>query len=141
MTRSAICPISFFIYKWRSVQRCQQPCPPLAMCRMDRCSVRGSELFLWWLKPGLRVQHSQQALQLAGREAASEARLCGHSWATRAVSILCRATADLSRTPLFSPRTIKKTCRPSHCTLSSPLLRSLSEKIRAFNGRNICWLH
>lgn len=103
--------------------------------------VRGSELFLWWLKPGLRVQHSQQASQLAGREAASEARLCGHSWATMAVSIFCRATADLSRTPLFSPRTIKKTCQPSHCTLSSPLARSRSEKIRAFNGRNICWLH
>lgn len=83
--------------------------------------VRGSELFLWWLKPNLRAQHSQQALQLAGRETASDAGLCGHSWATGAVSIFCRATADLPYTPLFSPRTIKKTCQPSHCTLSSPL--------------------
>lgn len=79
-----------------------------------------SEFFLWWSKPKLWWQLSQQAWQLPGREAASAAGVCGHSWAARARSIFCRAAADLYRVTLFSPGTIKKACPLSHLTLVSP---------------------
>jgi hypothetical protein len=69
-------------------------------------AVRGSELSRWWSKPNLWVQHSQQAQQLAGREANPAAWVCGHSWATMAVSIFCRAAVDLS-VPLSLPGPFK----------------------------------
>lgn len=53
MTRSAICPVQFFIYKWRRPRdvSSQHPVFLWPCVEWTGTGIRGSELFLWWSKP------------------------------------------------------------------------------------------